>query len=162
MGHEIERVALSRGHRIAAAVHPHAEPPERRSVTPSSVAGADVALEFTRPEAAAGNVRALLQCGCRWIVVGTTGWKGRLGEVAGLVEGARGGLVHADNFSIGMAIFSRLVQRAAELLAPAGYDPYVLEWHHAEKRDAPSGTARALASVVEQAAGRRSHEGEVS
>jgi len=163
MGREIERVALSRGHRIVAVIHPGAPADGSRSITIDSLDGAEAAMEFTKPEASAGNIEALLRAGCRRLVVGTTGWKQKLPEVEKLVGDWQAGLVHADNFSLGMALFYRLVEKGAEMLVPSGYDPYVLEWHHAGKRDAPSGTARRLAGLIERAApGRRPHEGDVS
>ena len=65
-----------------------------------------------------------------------------------------GALVHAANFSIGVRHFFDLATRAARLYAPAGYAAYLVEEHHAEKRDAPSGTARTIAAIVEMETGR--------
>lgn len=162
MGREIAEVAVSRGHRLAAVIHPSSDEPRRRSVGREALAGADVAIEFTRPDAAVANIAALLECGCRHIVVGTTGWKDRLPTVERMVREARGGLVHADNFSLGMALYTRVVERAAGLLGQAGYASWIAEWHHAGKRDAPSGTARSLAGVVERAVpGTTRHEGDL-
>jgi 4-hydroxy-tetrahydrodipicolinate reductase len=89
-------------------------------------------------------------------VVGTTGWHDRLPEVRALVEQAGGGLVHAANFSVGVNLFYRIVREAAALMARfPDYDPYIVEKHHRQKKDAPSGTARALAKIVEAATGRK-------
>jgi 4-hydroxy-tetrahydrodipicolinate reductase len=118
-------------------------------------AGCPVGIDFTRAEAVPGNVAAALAAGARY-VVGTTGWHERLGEVRRQVEAVGGGLVYAANFSIGVQLFFRIVrQAAASLAAFPDYDPYVLERHHRRKRDAPSGTARQLASIVAAAGGRR-------
>jgi 4-hydroxy-tetrahydrodipicolinate reductase len=65
-----------------------------------------------------------------------------------------GGLVHAANFSVGVRQFFDLATRAARLYPPAGYAVYLTEEHHAEKRDAPSGTARTLATILEMETGR--------
>jgi 4-hydroxy-tetrahydrodipicolinate reductase len=77
-------------------------------------------------------------------------------EVRQIVERAGGGFVHASNFSVGVNLFFRIVREAAGLLARfPDYDPYILERHHRQKRDAPSGTAKTLASILESAGGRR-------
>jgi 4-hydroxy-tetrahydrodipicolinate reductase len=82
--------------------------------------------------------------------VGTTGWDQHQDEIRQIVEQADGGLVHAANFSLGVQLFYSIVRNAASLMARfAEYDPYVLERHHRRKRDAPSGTARVLASFIE-------------
>jgi 4-hydroxy-tetrahydrodipicolinate reductase len=102
-----------------------------------------------------GNVAIAMAAGARY-VVGTTGWQDHMEEVRRVVEIAGGGLVHAPNFSLGVNLFYRLVREAAALLAPfADYDPYVLERHHRHKKDAPSGTAQLLVSILEEATGRR-------
>ncbi len=137
MGREVEALLLERGH---AAV-----PMGRGDAFP---AGCEVGVDFTRPEAVVSNVAAALRAGARY-VVGTTGWSERLEEVQGLVAAAGGGLVHAANFSLGVNLFYRVVRDAAALLARLPeYDPWILERHHAAKRDAPSGTAKVLAGIV--------------
>jgi 4-hydroxy-tetrahydrodipicolinate reductase len=154
IGRAIEEVALARGHRILSVIHPTAAEPCFRRITGESLRKADVAMEFTGPDSAVGNIIDLAEAGCRSVVVGSTGWKGRLTEVERIVAGRGLGLLHANNFSIGMAMFSRIVTCAAELLVGGegrgGYEPYVLEWHHRGKRDAPSGTARTLASILQK------------
>jgi 4-hydroxy-tetrahydrodipicolinate reductase len=100
-------------------------------------------------------VAAALAAGARY-VVGTTGWQDRLDAVRRLVEEKQGGLVWAANFSLGVNLFYRIVHDAAARLARfPEYDPYVLERHHRQKKDAPSGTARALADVLSAAGLRR-------
>lgn len=118
-------------------------------------AGCPVAIDFTRPDAVVENVRRALQTGARY-VVGTTGWDEHRKTVQQLVEEAGSGLVYAANFSLGVNLFYVMVRQAASLLARfPEYGPYVLERHHRGKLDAPSGTARALADVVESALGSR-------
>jgi 4-hydroxy-tetrahydrodipicolinate reductase len=118
-------------------------------------AGFAVGIDFTRADAVVDNVRRALSAGARY-VVGTTGWQDRLDEVRRLVDEAGGGLVYAANFSVGVNLFYRIVRDAATLLARfPDYDPYVLERHHRQKKDAPSGTARTLADIVSAASGAR-------
>jgi len=112
-------------------------------------AAADLAFEFTTPASADGLVRLLLSKKIP-VVSGTTGW-----DVAPAIRIAREQRVpflHSPNFSIGVAVLKRLAVRAAELLAPfPGFEPGILERHHAAKKDAPSGTAKLLAAAVESA-----------
>ena len=63
--------------------------------------------------------------------------------------------MHAANFSVGVRHFFELAKLAAALYPPAGYAPFLVEEHHAEKRDAPSGTARKIARIVEEVAGEK-------
>jgi 4-hydroxy-tetrahydrodipicolinate reductase len=149
MGRQVEEVARLRGHRITARIDPAAGEPALREVSAESVAGAEVAIEFTEPGAVAGNVTALLEAGVRSIVVGTTGWLESLSELAERVEAAQAGLLYAYNFSLGVNLFYRMVDRAAELAdAVPGYDLFVEEVHHASKKDRPSGTAMILADTI--------------
>jgi len=114
-----------------------------------------VGIDFTRPDAVVANIRAAVLAGSRY-VVGTTGWTAQLGEVKALVDAQGGGLVHAANFSVGVNLFYRIVREASALLARfPDYDPYILERHHRQKKDAPSGTARVLAGILEGSTGPR-------
>lgn len=117
--------------------------------------GCPVGIDFTQPDAVLTNAGAALARGARY-VIGTTGWEADLEAVRRLVADAKGGMVHAANFSLGVNLYYKVVRDAARLFArfPA-YDPYVLEKHHRQKKDAPSGTARALARILESAQGPR-------
>jgi 4-hydroxy-tetrahydrodipicolinate reductase len=147
MGRAIAELAPDRGFEVVARLGP-AQP-----ITRDSLAGAAVAIEFTVPGAAAANVLACASAGCP-VVVGTTGWYAELPMVRAEVEKARGVMVHAPNFSLGVAVFDRVVAEAARLFAGAGFDAHLIETHHAAKKDAPSGTAASLARTAEAASGR--------
>ena len=145
MGHEVESVLRERGHEAALTDRGQAFP-----------AGCVVGIDFTRPEAVPANVEAAMRAGARY-VVGTTGWSDRMEEVQRLVTQANGGLVHAPNFSVGVNLFYKVVRDAAALLARfPDYDPYIVERHHRQKKDAPSGTAKVLSGIISSAAGQRS------
>src|SRR5438093_10884812 len=145
MGREVAEVLRERGHEPVMV--------GARDPFPS---GCAVGIDFTKPEAVVENVKKAMAASARY-VVGTTGWSAQEAEVRRLVEGAGGGLVHAANFSVGVNLFYAIVREAARTLARfPDYDPYVLERHHRQKRDAPSGTAKSLASILESAGGRRS------
>lgn len=144
MGHEVEAVLRERGHEPVVVAKGAAFP-----------AGCAVGIDFTRSDAVPANVEAAMKAGARY-VVGTTGWSDRIAEVQRTVTQAGGGLVHAANFSVGVNLFYKVVRDAAALLARfPDYDPYVLERHHRQKKDAPSGTAKVLAGIVSSAGGKR-------
>jgi 4-hydroxy-tetrahydrodipicolinate reductase len=144
MGHEVESVLRERRHEAACV--------DLGETFPS---GCLVGIDFTDPAAVVGNVQSALATGARY-VVGTTGWSERRGEVEAAVTRAGSGLVYAANFSLGVNLFYRIVRSATGLLAPfPDYDPYVLEKHHRQKKDAPSGTAKVLSDIVAASGGAR-------
>jgi 4-hydroxy-tetrahydrodipicolinate reductase len=116
------------------------------AIDAASLAGADVAIEFTEPTQAAANIRALVSAGCP-VVSGTTGWGHELDAIANEVGTARGALFWESNFSMGAHLFFSLVASAAEALSASPYQfaAHLVETHHAAKKDAPSGTARTAA-----------------
>ena len=152
MGRAIAQLAPERDAVIVAEIDPANA--SGGVVTRASLNGADVAIEFTQPAAAVDNIRACIAAGCP-VVVGTTGWYEALPALTREVDAAGGALLTAPNFSIGVAIFDRVVAEAARLFGRvAGVDAHLVETHHREKKDAPSGTAGALARTVEGAMGR--------
>jgi len=123
-------------------------------VSAESLAGADVAIEFTEPSAAASNVRACVLAGCP-VVVGTTGWYDELPQISSLVSEKGGALVWSPNFSLGVHAVARIMRRAGEIFARIPtFDAALVETHHAAKKDAPSGTARMLQEEFGEGAAR--------
>jgi 4-hydroxy-tetrahydrodipicolinate reductase len=113
--------------------------------------GADVAIEFSMPEAAVANVENLAAIGVP-VVLGTTGWLAEMDRVRALIDVSRTGLVWSPNFSIGVNVFSRLVREAAKLLADEPqYGAWAWEIHHITKKDAPSGTLIKLVNEMKSA-----------
>ena len=141
MGRAVRDLALAEGHEIVAEL-------DIGQVSEQAVHGAQVAVEFTQPAAAAGNVTRL--AGWRIpTVCGTTGWYDRLPEVRAAVERAGTALVYAPNFSLGVQLFLRLAKETGRALAGRPeFDGYLLEAHHRAKQDAPSGTAAALRDAL--------------
>ncbi len=110
--------------------------------------GVDVAIEFTRPNAAVKNITTCLEIGIP-IVVGTTGWYNQKKEVFALVEKFGGTLFYASNFSLGVNITFELNRKLAEMMAKQkAYRVDIEEIHHTEKLDAPSGTAMSFAEDI--------------
>lgn len=142
MGHEVERRAADHGAAISTKFdidHP---------LQKEELAGIDVAIEFTRPDAALNNMRTLLDAGVP-VVVGTTGWLEQIDEVEAMVEASGGHLLYATNFSIGVNILFSAVRTAARLAERHGnFDVGVHEIHHVHKADSPSGTAFSLAAIL--------------
>jgi 4-hydroxy-tetrahydrodipicolinate reductase len=109
---------------------------------PADFRSAEVLFDFTVGEAVLQNVRAALAGGVRRLVIGTTSWAGDRDRVEALLAEHNAAAVASANFSLGVALFARLVEDAARLFGPfAEYDPYLVEWHRRTKADRPSGTA---------------------
>ena len=117
----------------------------------AKASGADVAIEFTTPEAAASNIEKLAALKVP-IVVGTTGWLDQRERVEAAIERNKTGLVWSPNFSIGVNVFFRLAQEAARLMADEpSYGAWAWEIHHDTKKDAPSGTMLKLVEDMKAA-----------
>jgi 4-hydroxy-tetrahydrodipicolinate reductase len=144
-GSLVAHVARERGHGVR--VLDLAENRDASALTAPALAGIDVVIDFTAPEAAIKNMRAVLAVGAR-IVVGTTGWYAQLNEMKALAIKRGGGLLYGTNFSIGV---QKLFCLTAELAKLEGYQFSISETHHISKLDAPSGTAITLQQIVEAA-----------
>ena len=143
MGRAVAELAKARGH-IVQATFGRADNPDGARLTSAALAGIDVAVEFTRPEAVAANLQRLIEAGIP-TVTGTTGWSAELPRIRRLVEARGGSLLHAANFSVGVQLFLRTARDLASRFAGrAEFDAFILEEHHAAKIDAPSGTALVL------------------
>ena len=143
MGRLIEQLAPEYGYTIHARIDLNGDLQQ--------AAGADVAVEFTVPDAVATNVEALARLGVP-VVVGTTGWLARMDQVRAAVEQHGIGLVWSPNFSIGVNVFFRVAREAARLLAnESQYGAWAWEIHHQTKKDAPSGTLLKLMEEMKAA-----------
>lgn len=150
MSRAIGELAAERGHVVATVVEA-GENRASEALTPERLRGVDVVFEFTRPEAAAPNLMQLARLGQR-VVTGTTGWLDRLPEVRRMVMQHGAGLLHSPNFSPGVQLFLRAARDlAGRFKGRPGFDGFVLETHHAAKRDAPSGTAATLRAALSKA-----------
>jgi 4-hydroxy-tetrahydrodipicolinate reductase len=114
--------------------------------------GVDVAIDFSSAPAVPQNVPLLAARGIS-VVIGTTGWQDREAEVRAAVRDFPVGILAAPNFAIGVNAFFAIAEQAATLLARRGFAPFIHEAHHAAKKDAPSGTALSLQSIVAAAGG---------
>jgi 4-hydroxy-tetrahydrodipicolinate reductase len=147
MGAEIERAALARNITVKK-IFTIDNNPGGRALTPESLRGVDVCIEFTTPQAAVKNIEAVAKAGLP-IVVGTTGWYDQLGVVRKVIETRGTGLVYAANFSVGVNILNHLVNCAGHLFDKYEmYDAAIHETHHRGKVDSPSGTALHLSQLL--------------
>jgi 4-hydroxy-tetrahydrodipicolinate reductase len=155
MGQAVARLAEARGHVIHTVVGSK-DNSGGRGLTAERLAGVDVAVEFTRPDAVVANLERLIEAGVP-TVTGTTGWREELSRIAALVAKRKGALLHAANFSVGVHLFLHAARELARRFAGrTEFDAFILEEHHAAKVDAPSGTARELlARLIEGDAARR-------
>jgi 4-hydroxy-tetrahydrodipicolinate reductase len=140
MGKEIERAALARGDTISGIFDIDSLP------SSGALSAAEVAIDFSVPDAVIHNMKVASDAGVD-MVVGTTGWYDHLGEVRKWFDSS--GLVYAQNFSIGVNLFYRVVRHAARLIGTREeYDVYVAEEHHRQKLDSPSGTALRIGEIL--------------
>src|SRR3954466_10009364 len=113
MGHAIAELAPSRGWDVVAQLD---EVHAKSGITRDSLANADVAVEFSVPEAAPTNIRAIVAAGIP-VVVGTTGWYKDFDAIRADVQSKNGALLTATNFSLGVNIFEQIAAKAAQLLS---------------------------------------------
>lgn len=141
MGKLIEQIAPGYGFAVCAVIDPQLG----NAINKESLAGAELAVEFTAPSAAPGNLRALAEAGVP-VVCGTTGWDAELDAVRQLFVDRGLGIFTSPNFSVGMNIVFELNRLLARLAAGQGFVAGIEETHHAAKVDKPSGTAVRLAN----------------
>jgi len=140
MGKVIERIALERGHEIVLK--------KNAQDTFEGLENADVAIDFSIPDAAVGNISACLN-GNIPVISGTTGWLEKYHDMAKLCEEKEGAFIYGSNFSLGVNIFFELNAHLAKMMTNLKqYRVSMEEIHHLQKLDAPSGTAISLANDI--------------
>jgi 4-hydroxy-tetrahydrodipicolinate reductase len=149
-GRLVAEVAAERGHSVN--VLDAKENAGASALTPPFVAGFDVIIDFTTPEAVIQNMRACLATSAK-MVIGTTGWYDKLADMRSLTERKQAGLLYGTNFSVSVQVMLQMAATMGAALKHAGYEFTIEETHHAGKLDSPSGTAITLAGVVKAAAG---------
>ena len=143
-GSLVAGVARDRGHQVR--VLGAEENPGGAGLTPQTLAGVDAVIDFTTPHAVIPNIIACTAARVN-MVVGTTGWHDKLDQVRELVERSGIGFLYASNFSIGVNIFFEIARVAGGALGQ-GYSARIVERHHAQKKDAPSGTAATIRGLL--------------
>jgi 4-hydroxy-tetrahydrodipicolinate reductase len=148
-GSLVAEVARERGYE--ATVLSAAENPNASALTPARLAPHDVVIDFTTPHAVLAHIEACIHHK-KNMVVGTTGWYGELPRIRQLVDKSGTGFLYAANFSLGVNLFFDVARTAAAALQHQ-YSGQIFERHHAQKKDAPSGTAAALQRIIQAASG---------
>lgn len=140
MGKMLEKIALERGHSIAAKVDL-----DTQSVDYSSM---DIAIDFSTPDAAFKNITNCFEHKIP-VISGTTGWLSKFDEAVTQCNNNNGAFIYASNFSLGVNIFFELNKKLAKMMVRIkDYDVALEEIHHTQKLDAPSGTAITLAEGI--------------
>ena len=141
MGRLIEQIAKDRGHNISVVINDS-------NWSSADLNGVDVAIEFSTPNSVLDNIYKALQSRVN-IVVGTTGWYDDFEKVENWVKKFNVALIAATNFSIGVNIFYEINKKLASLMnVHTNYQPTIIETHHLQKLDSPSGTAITIAEQV--------------
>jgi len=149
MGKLIEAVAVGRGHEIGLIVT-DADANLTAAELSDKLKGCDAAIEFTVAPAVERNVEACMIAGVP-LALGTTGWNEKRAEIEQIVNENNGGLVFGANFSIGVNLFYKIAEYAAEVFSKfPEYETFIEEQHHSRKIDSPSGTALKIKSIVEK------------
>ncbi len=144
MGQIIERFAIERGHDIVLKIGIE----NLDDFTLENLKKADVAIDFSAPDAAVANIYKCFEANLP-IVVGTTGWYGNLQQIKNDCLSSNNTLLYGSNFSVGVNLFFHLNKVLAKLMNnyPA-YEVQVEEIHHTQKLDTPSGTAMTIAEDI--------------
>jgi 4-hydroxy-tetrahydrodipicolinate reductase len=146
MGRAIEEIAVKKKHEIVLRI----DIENAADFTIENLHRADVAIEFTTPQSAAANIIKCIDAGIP-VVSGTTGWLHQWNNIKQYCLDKEGTLLYASNFSVGVNLFFELNSFLAKLMSKyKEYDVILQEIHHAQKKDAPSGTAITLAEQILQ------------
>ncbi|NUM51317.1 MAG: 4-hydroxy-tetrahydrodipicolinate reductase [Flavobacteriales bacterium] len=144
MGKEIESIAQQRLHTVPLKINSS----NKNEITIANLQKADVAIEFSQPENAIGNILKCFEAGIP-VVVGTTGWYEHFQMIESECKKNNATLLYATNFSIGVNLFFALNRYLAHLMKNyTEYRTSIEETHHSQKLDSPSGTAITLAEGI--------------
>lgn len=152
MGHEVEKAAIARQHKIVVTIDNPKEWEERIGLLKQ----ADVAIDFSQPDQVAANINHCFDQHIP-VVVGTTAWQDHFEVIKKRCLDEKQSLFHAPNFSIGMNIMFLLNKQLARFAEIYGYQLSLAETHHIHKLDKPSGTAAKLANDIIAESSRYQH-----
>jgi len=146
----VAEIAQERGHRVRAVGS--ADNAAGKALTRQALTEIDVVIDFTTPHAVLENIATCVRAGGT-MVVGTTGWYDKIPQVRHLVENSETGLVFGANFSVGVNLFFEVARAVAPALN-LGYTGQIVERHHVQKKDKPSGTAVAINNALQSKVGK--------
>jgi 4-hydroxy-tetrahydrodipicolinate reductase len=145
-GSLVAEVARARGHEVE--ILRSVENLRASALVSERLSAVDVVIDFTTPHCVVENIRACVAAG-KSVVVGTTGWHAELASIRKLVEQRGTGFLYGSNFSIGVNLFFDLVRQATPALQQQ-YLAHIYERHHAQKKDAPSGSATTMQNILQE------------
>lgn len=125
--------------------------PGGSALSADKLSDVDVVIDLTTPHAVTHNMHACIHAR-KSMVVGTTGWYRELPNIRTLVENSGTGFLWGVNFSVGLSLFFQIVRKTAEALR-YGYHGEIVERHHTQKKDAPSGTAITIQKLIHEVSG---------
>jgi 4-hydroxy-tetrahydrodipicolinate reductase len=141
----VAEVARDRGHEVRSLAGQ--DNPDGRGLTPELLQQIEVAIDFTTPHAVIANIIRCAEAGIP-IVIGTTGWYQHLDKVRELIRERNAALLYGSNFSVGVNLFFKAMRAIAPAMTK-GYRASIVEKHHAQKKDKPSGTAATIQKILE-------------
>lgn len=147
----VAEVATERKHEVRSFASQ--ENQDGKALTPDLLKQVDVAIDFTTPHAVIGNIIRCVEGGVP-IVVGTTGWYQHMEKVRELVRERKAALLFGSNFSVGVNLFFKAIQAVAPAMSK-GYTGNIVEKHHAQKKDKPSGTAATIQKILQGNSGQK-------
>jgi 4-hydroxy-tetrahydrodipicolinate reductase len=154
MGQAIRDIAIAKRWTVTAVIG-EKESQNGAAINAQLLGNPEVAVEFTQPDAAVANISAALRAGVP-VVAGTTGWYDSLPEVTRIAKETGTALLWSPNFSLGVNVLIELARYAGTLMrALDDFDAHIVETHHNKKKDAPSGTAIAIAKAAAEGLGRQ-------
>ena len=144
MGQEVGNLISEGPHKIVSISYGH----KGEALDIEGISKADVVIDFTSADIILSTIEAVMKLK-KPMVVGTTGWYDKLGQVQKIVKKHKGSLIYGQNFSIGANIFFSIISYASSLIGRyEDYDVFGIETHHTGKKDSPSGTARKIAEII--------------
>ncbi len=147
MGKAVEKIAKEKGHEIVATIDPGCDGC-LKEINERNLKNAEACIDFTNPSAVIENIRRIAGAK-KNIVVGTTGWYDQMEEVKRIVKESNIGLIWSGNFSIGVNALFAIAMKAARIFnSLPDYDVLAHEFHHRNKADSPSGTAKMLGKIL--------------
>lgn len=148
MGKMIHQLAEKKGHSIVATLD--SKVPLNTISMLHPIKDADVCIDFSVPDTVLENIKILSSLK-KNIVLGTTGWTDHLKTIQDIVHTSNIGLIHSSNFSLGIALFLKIIDQAGKFIFPfPEYEAAGIEMHHSQKIDIPSGTAKAIENKLNQ------------
>lgn len=148
MGQLIHNYIRSTKIEVVSTIDPEVESSDYKSLSPEAVEDADVAIDYTTPDSVMNNINFYLDNELN-SVIGTTGWYDHIEEVKNKFKNSQAGLIWAANFSIGVNLFFRIIDKSSKIMSDfKEYDVMGFEKHHNRKKDSPSGTMKMIGNII--------------